>query len=129
VAPYLVTSTVEAILAQRLVRKVCVACARYAAPDERTARDLGIALQDTLAVAQPRGCDECRGTGFRGRTGIYELLVLDDTFRAELRARHDEADLRSLAVKHGMQTLREDGLRLIRAGVTSADEVLRVTRA
>ncbi len=129
VAPYLVASTVEAILAQRLVRRVCAACTRPCVPDEEIAREFGIRLHDIPAVAHPEGCDKCRGTGFRGRTGIYELLLLDEEFRAELRARHDESDLRTLAVKHGMGTLREDGLRLILAGVTTPGEVLRVTRA
>jgi len=129
VAPYLVASTVEGILAQRLVRRVCAACTRSVTPDEEIAREFGIGLHDIPAVAHPQGCDKCRGTGFRGRTGIYEVLVLDEGFRAELRARHDEADLRSIAVKHGMRTLREDGLRLILAGVTTPGEVLRVTRA
>lgn len=104
VAPYLVASTVEAVLAQRLVRKVCTAC-RGKASD----------------------CPECRGTGFRGRTGIYELLIMTETLRDALPRQRGAADLRTLAIAAGMRTLREDGLRLANAGVTTLDEITRVT--
>jgi len=118
VAPYLVASTVEAVLAQRLVRKICPAC-KEAVPDSREAAD---------RVYRGAGCAECRGTGYRERTGIYELLVMTDGIRAELSQQRDSAQLRALAIKAGMRTLAEDGSRLVREGVTTVDEVLRVTR-
>jgi general secretion pathway protein E len=79
-------------------------------------------------VDRGAGCSECRGTGYRGRTGIYELLVMTDEIRAELARRRGAGELRALAVGAGMRTLRDDGLRLVREGVTTPEEVLRVTR-
>jgi len=104
VAPYLVASTVEAVLGQRLVRKICPDC-RGQQPD----------------------CPTCRGTGYRGRTGIYELLVMTDELRDALPEQRGAAELRALAIQAGMRTLRDDGLRLVQAGVTTLEEVTRVT--
>jgi general secretion pathway protein E len=118
VAPYLVASTVEAVLAQRLVRKICQVC-------KTTVADPG---QTEYPAYRGTGCDECRGTGYRERTGIYELLVMTHGIRAELSQQRDAAELRALAIKAGMRTLAEDGLRLVREGITTIDEVLRVTR-
>jgi general secretion pathway protein E len=101
--PYLIASSVVGVLAQRLVRHVCTACGG-------------------------RGCDPCRQTGFRGRTGIHELLVLDDAARALVMARADAGALRRHAASAGMTSLREDGFAKARAGTTSDAEVLRVTR-
>jgi general secretion pathway protein E len=75
------------------------------------------------------GCPACRGTGYRGRTGIYELLVMDDDLRTEVQRRRGSGELRQLAIAAGMRTLQEDGLRLVREGVTTLEEVLRVARA
>ena len=106
VAPYLVASTVEAVLGQRLVRRVCPECRR-----------------------KEPGCPACRGTGYRGRTGIYELLVMTDELRDALPRQRGAGELRALATAAGMRTLREDGLRLVHAGVTTPEEVDRVTGA
>ena len=125
IAPYLVASTVDAILAQRLVRVVCSSC-----KEERPIA--GEVAGDPLLPAtewRGRGCEQCNGTGYRGRTGIYELLVADDALRAELMRRGSARDLRSVAVAAGMQMLYQDGLRQVRAGQTTLEEVLRVTRA
>ena len=125
VAPYLVASTVEAVLAQRLVRTVCSRCKT----------EVPVDWPDPAANGAPRtawrgtGCEECSGTGYRGRTGIYELLQLDDEVRAEVMRRRGVSELRRLAVERGMRTLYEDGLRQVRAGITTLEEVLRVTRA
>jgi general secretion pathway protein E len=125
VAPYLVASTVEAVLAQRLVRVICSACKRETDVDPALARALGL----TGPVWQGAGCDSCRNTGYRGRTGIYELLVMSDELRAEVMQRRGAGDLRRIAVENGMRTLRDDGVRLATLGVTTPEEVLRVTRA
>ena len=113
VAPFLVTSTVEAVLAQRLVRVICEACKVAAQPGP---------------TYRGAGCSECRGTGYRGRTGIYELLVMNDEIRSELPRSRDIAELRGLAERSGVKTLTWDGMRLVREGITTTDEVLRVTR-
>ena len=130
IEPYLVASTVEAVLAQRLVRKVCEACAGRVAIGALELRELGV---DPAAASdgtrRGSGCAECRGTGYRGRVGIYELLVLDDEFRAALAGRRSAADLRTLAERSGMRPLRADGMRLVLDGVTTPEEVLRATRA
>jgi len=128
VAPYLVASTVEAVLAQRLVRRVCDACKRATRPDRATFDACGVPEGELPAVYVGAGCDACRGTGFRGRVGMYELLAVDDAIRAELLLRRGAGELRRLAVERGMRTLRDDGLRLVRAGITTPAEVLRATR-
>jgi general secretion pathway protein E len=124
VAPYLVASTVEAVLAQRLVRVICDHCREPVAvePAMADAFPKGTAPK---TVQRGRGCDHCRGTGYRGRTGIYELLVMNDDLRRALQ--QGAGEIRRLAIAGGMRTLRDDGLRQVVAGVTTLDEVLRVT--
>ena len=127
VAPYLVASTVEAVLAQRLVRTVCAGCKREVPVAPAAALPEGAAPPRT--EWRGAGCDACLGTGYRGRTGIYELLLLDDALRAEVMRQRGSGELRRLAAAGGMRTLLEDGLRQVRAGVTTLEEVLRVARA
>jgi general secretion pathway protein E len=129
IEPYLVASTVEAVLAQRLVRKICTACSVpiELSFEERIA--LGIPEGEELKARRGTGCAECRGTGYRGRTGIYELLVMDDELRGSLDASASARTLNRLACRKGMKLLHEDGVRLIREGVTTAEEVLRVASA
>lgn len=103
VEPFLLSSSLLGVLAQRLVRKYCTAC-------------------------RGQGCDACGGTGYAGRTGVFELLVLDDDIRAQVHGQAPEADIRAAALARGMQLMRDDGERLIRDGITSREEVLRVTR-
>jgi general secretion pathway protein E len=128
VAAYLVASTVEAVLAQRLVRMICPHCrVREPAPADWW-RDFGGAAKESLAyVYHGTGCPECRHTGYRGRTGVYELVRMTDELRAEILHQRGANDLRRVAIEQGMQTLRMDGLRLIREGRTTIEEVLRVT--
>ncbi len=129
VAPYLVASAVEAVLAQRLVRVNCPGCTRLVPLDRRVVGDAAEAeLAGVEAEWRGAGCEQCRGTGYRGRTGVYELLVMDDDLRAEVLRHRGSRELRALAIAKGMRTLREDGLRLVRSGVTTVAEVERVTR-
>ncbi len=114
VAPYLVASTVEAVVAQRLVRRVCDGCGAWVAEPGELSQ-----------VRRGAGCAACWHTGYRGRTGIYELLPLDDEIRAAVIRHESAGEIRRLAVVKGMRTLQEDGLRLARAGITSPEEVLR----
>jgi general secretion pathway protein E len=102
VEPFLIASSVLAVLAQRLVRRVCTTCGG-------------------------QGCPSCRGTGYRGRTAIHELLPFDDAVRALVMARADAATIRRHATAGGMATLRDDGLAKVAAGVTTRAEVLRAT--
>jgi general secretion pathway protein E len=129
VPSYLVASTVEGVIAQRLVRSVCSACARTREPERGVMDAFGADAADVTAVTVGEGCQECRGTGFRGRTGIYELFALDDEIRSEVQAQRGTRHVRALAIERGMVTLRQDGLRLVREGVTTPEEVLRITTA
>jgi general secretion pathway protein E len=128
VAPYLVASTLEAVLAQRLVRRICDACRQAAPMDPVWPEAFGVPEEELSGVQCGAGCQSCRGTGYRGRTGIYELLVMNDHLRREVLQRKDDNELRRNAVLAGMETLREDGLRLVREGTTTPAEVLRITR-
>lgn len=128
VPSYLVASTVEAVLAQRLVRTVCHHCAEHGPPDPEVVGALGLSPSLIPTVRTGTGCPECRGTGYLGRTGIYELLVVDESIRHGLARDPGVSTLRSLAAESGLSTLREDGLRLVRQDVTTATEVLRATR-
>ena len=127
VPSYLVASTVEGVLAQRLVRRVCPACAQAVPVDAGVMAAFGPDGADVRTTQVGEGCDECRGTGFRGRTGIYELFQMDDDLRSEVQAERGTRHIRKLALERGMASLRADGLRLVREGVTTPDEVLRIT--
>ena len=113
VEPFLLSSSLLGVLAQRLVRKLCPHCKR----------------QDAAAGRyQPVGCPECGNTGYKGRTGVYELMVADDDVRSLIHARASEAQVREAAGKSGLRSMREDGERLVQQGITSLEEVFRVTR-
>ena len=125
VADYLVASTVEGILAQRLVRRVCASCAAPEPPPIEVAREMEAAGFAAERVLRGSGCAACRDTGYRGRTGIYELVVMTPPLRAALLRRPDADSLRRLALAEGMRPLRADGWRQVAAGVTSVEEVVR----
>jgi general secretion pathway protein E len=129
VAPYLVASTVDAVLAQRLVRVICRNCKVSLRVEPSLLRGLDRSAEGLSEAWRGAGCEDCRGTGYRGRTGVYELLVMDDELRSELLNRRGSGELRQIAIRKGMRTLQGDGIRLVRAGVTTLEEVLRVTRA
>ncbi len=128
---YLITSSVNGVLAQRLVRTLCESCK---APEELDAADLeqtglrALVDSDTCTVYKAVGCDACMQTGYAGRTGIHELFVLDDDMHRVIMEGADATELHATAREQGMRTLYEDGLRKVVQGVTSLDEVLRVTR-
>ena len=126
IEPYLLASTLNGVLAQRLVRKLCPECRTPHEPDTGEKSIFGRSVPDR--IYRSVGCGACNFTGYKGRTGIYELFVADDTSRHMVHDGAAEAELRAHAVRAGMLRLREDGLRWVREGVTSLDEVLRVTR-
>jgi general secretion pathway protein E len=129
IEPYLVASTVEAVLAQRLVRCICENCRHPVPLTSEQYAVLQVTRAQLPAAFAGEGCANCRGTGYRGRTGIYELLVMDEELRTALHQDASAGRLARMAVDKGMRLLREDGLRQIRAGVTTAEEVLRVANA
>jgi general secretion pathway protein E len=131
IEPYLVSSTIIGVEAQRLIRLLCPHCKEPYRPSPESLSKAGLdpAKLEGAQIFRPRGCAECFHTGYRGRTGIYELLVVDESFQ-EAVARNPEANaVRQAAIKTGMKTLLEDGLHKIRQGKTSLEEVLRVTSA
>jgi len=129
IEPFLVASSVEGIVAQRLVRRLCPACKRPAEIDEDFLRREGFPMEELAGstICEPVGCDECRSNGFKGRTGIYEILVVDDYIRPLIISRASSSDIKREALKHGLHTLRDDGWKKVLAGVTTVEEVLRVT--
>ena len=128
VAPYLVASTVEGVLAQRLVRKVCEVCRKEAPVQAGEAEVINANGYHAERLWRGAGCPECRGTGYRGRHGIYELLIVNDDVRTELQRGGGASALRAVMAGR-MRTIRQDGIRLVTEGVTTLDEVLRVTMA
>jgi type II secretion system protein E len=129
IEPYLVASTVEAVLAQRLVRRICRGCRRPAELTSEQKSGLGPGAADLRQVWVGDGCPDCRGTGYRGRTGVYELLVMDDELRSAVQEDASAGRLESLAIARGMRLLRDDAMRLVVEGTTTAEEVLRVASA
>jgi general secretion pathway protein E len=112
VEPFLLSSSLLGVLAQRLVRKLCEYCKR----------------EDEHHRWHPVGCEHCVNSGYKGRTGVYELLVVDETIQGLIHGRAAEQELIKAAVANGMRSMREDGERLVAEGVTSLEEVVRVTR-
>jgi len=127
---YLVSSTVAAVMAQRLVRSLCPACRKPAHVPEALESVVAAQQRNGLPVAlfEAAGCPSCRGTGYRGRTVIAELMVLDEKLRRAVLSRGDASQVRAVAISSGMETLYENGVRRAFAGVTSYDEVLRVAQ-
>jgi general secretion pathway protein E len=123
VEPFLLSSSLLGALAQRLVRKLCPACKR---PEPIAGDDPSASVAPVRW--HPVGCAECRGTGYKGRTGVYELMVADDAVRSLIHQRAPESEIWQAARARGMRSMREDGERLVREGITSAEEVMRVTR-
>jgi general secretion pathway protein E len=116
--PYLLASSMIGVLAQRLVRRICPQC---------SARGLSDAIAADERARITKGCENCRGTGFRGRVGIFELLLVDDAVRKQITARGTASEIKAAAVSAGMLTLRDDGMAKVQRGVTTVAEVLRVT--
>jgi len=129
VKPFLIASAVRAVLAQRLVRKLCPLCK---APAILTDKEMRALTLDSSRVTEatifgPVGCDKCRGNGYRGRMGIFELFLIDDEVRQMINTGLTTTQLRRRARELGMRTLREDGIRKVLAGLTSGGEVVHVT--
>jgi len=128
IEPYLVASSLEMVLAQRLVRLICTHCRQeYSAPDRAALEaELGQELPERLYHGT--GCRHCQGTGYHGRMGVFELMPVSEPIRGMILERTSVGDIRKEAMRHGMRSLREDGWRLVRAGRTTVEEVLRATK-
>jgi general secretion pathway protein E len=132
VEPYLVSSSLIAIMAQRLVRRVCPDCRQPATPTDHELSELGLGSLEESRDAKfyvGKGCERCFQTGYRGRTGIYELMLIHEDVQDLIYQRAPAGSIKKLALQAGMQTLRMDGARKALAGITTVAEVLRVTQA
>jgi len=126
--PYLIASVLEGVLAQRLVRRICQACRAPETPSAADIEALGVEAPPGVTLYRGLGCDECRNTGYRGRTAIYELFTITEDVRSLILRRASSREIRRLAVEAGMTTLRMDGWSRACEGVTTVEEVLRVTQ-
>ncbi len=130
IEPFLVTSSVIAIIAQRLVRVLCPHCKEVYVPDNESLNNLGLdkSVLKNNVFYRKKGCNLCMQTGFHGRTAIFEIMTVDDEIRKLVLKTSDANQINELAVKHGMITLQQDGIQKVLAGITTTEEVLRVTR-
>ena len=133
VEPYLVSSSVECIIAQRLLRTLCTHCKQMSAPTPTFQKEIAALAQilgnkGPVQVGYPKGCTRCKDTGYHGRTAIHEILVVDDDLRSLIVQRVPANIIRDKAIAKGMRTLRQEGWRKALLGETSIDEVLRVTQ-
>jgi general secretion pathway protein E/type IV pilus assembly protein PilB len=129
VKPFLVASSTRALMAQRLVRKVCKKCSEPYQPTEGEMRALNLGADNMkdAHLVKGRGCSDCTNTGCRGRMGIFEIFVIDDEARKLIYDKAPASALRARAREMGMRTLREDGIRKVLAGLTTPEEVIRAT--
>jgi type IV pilus assembly protein PilB len=129
VEPFLISSTLEAVLGQRLLRSICLHCRTTYQPSEALLAELGIARHDIgdKQFYYGKGCDACNNTGYKGRKGIYELMKITDPIRELINERVSTVTLKQKSIELGMVTLRQDGLRSIFAGDTTIEEVLKYT--
>jgi len=125
---YLVAATLEGVLAQRLVRRVCSACRETYEPPPESVTAVAGRVMGHMLLSRGAGCPACRGTGFRGRVGIFELLSISDDIRDAIARRASRAELRTLAIESGLVPLRADGWHRVESGLTTVEEVLRVVQ-
>lgn len=129
VESYLISSSLLAIQAQRLVRRVCTSCGTEQKLSKDEAKVLNIKITEISHINRGKGCERCAGTGYRGRVGLYELLTITDSIRHLINSGADANEIREQAIKEGMSTLRIDALDKLQQGLTTPEEVVRVTRA
>jgi len=129
VEPFLIAATLEAVVAQRLVRRICTDCRQSYQPSEEVLQELGedaVRVRgSTLSFGQ--GCERCHHTGYRGRTGLFEILLVDDEIRRAISNRASAQEIRAAAIAAGMRSLRESGIQALLSGTTTLEEVLRET--
>ena len=130
IEPFLITSSVVVILAQRLVRTVCKTCKTTYLPDEESLKNIGLTpeMVGEQGIYRGEGCSTCLKTGYKGRTGIFEMMILDDALKNLILKTSDANAIKRLAVEQGMITLRQDGARKVLEGITTIEEVVRVTQ-
>lgn len=128
IEPYLAASSVIAVLAQRLVRIACKDCKEKYQPSKEELEDIGLNGNESWEIFKAKGCPKCMHTGYKGRIGIFEFMVIDEDIRNLITAKAPANEIRKKALESGMITLKEDGIAKIRQGLTTVEEVLRATR-
>jgi type IV pilus assembly protein PilB len=129
VEPYLVSSALDCVVAQRLARQLCEKCKEAYKPEELELEEAGYHQDDWSDIEvlyRAVGCGVCGKTGFRGRLGLYEVMTMTEDLQRHTVARSSSEDIRRTAIEQGMLTLRDDGLEKVRAGLTTIEEVFRV---
>lgn len=129
VEPYLLSSSVVGVLAQRLVRRICLSCRRKRTPSAAELRSIGLTEHDVESVYEGSGCSSCLGSGYRGRHGVYELMTVNNDIRKQIVKSPDSVILRQIALEAKMRGLRYHGAMLVKEGITTIAEVMRVTRS
>jgi len=127
VEDYLLTSTLNAVIAQRLVRVLCNECKTQADLPEKIANEMSVNVSNA-SMCIPNGCEACNNTGYNGRVSIIEMLLINDDIRKLILDHADASTLAAAAMKQGMKTMYQDGLQKVIQGVTSLEEILRVTQ-
>jgi type IV pilus assembly protein PilB len=127
IEPFLVASAIDCVVAQRLARTLCTHCKRRTIIPAEVLRDHGFHAQFDIEAYEPVGCVRCGGMGYRGRTGLFEVMVLSEEIRSLALQRAPAEQIAGVALREGMRRLREDGLEKVKAGLTSMAEVARVT--
>jgi len=129
VEPFLVASSLEAVVAQRLIRRLCPFCKRPSTPDMTFLKSIGFPTDrlESSPILEAVGCEKCRMTGFKGRTGLYEVLQVTEDIEPLILQRSSSHAIKQKAITQGMQTLRDDGWMKVLEGVTTIEEVLRVS--
>jgi len=128
IEPYLISSSVIAVIAQRLVRLICEKCREEYSPGEEVLAEIGLQGRNVNTLFRGRGCQHCLETGYRGRTGIYEVVVINEEIRELVLKRADANSIRKKAFEKGVESLRSDGAEKVLKGLTTVDEILRVTQ-
>jgi len=126
--PFLVSSSIDCVLAQRLARKLCPHCKEQYKPSRSILKELGFSLErgEKIVFYRPKGCRRCFNTGYKGRIGIYEVMLMSEEIGWLCAERRSADEIKKVAIKEGMRTLREDGLAKVKQGITSVEEIMRV---
>src|SRR6185295_6456683 len=129
IPPFLITATVEGILAQRLVRRICTQCREVTVPNSEMLADLELTSADLVGkhIYRGKGCDACNNTGYKGRVGLFELMIMNDDLRDMVMRNASRDELREAARGYGMISLRDAGMEATYSGLTTVDEVIRET--
>jgi general secretion pathway protein E len=130
IEPYLISSSLVGVFAQRLVRTICPVCKEGYEPLDKELQSVGLKRENLINghLFRGKGCSSCYDTGYKGRRGIYELMTLTNTLKKQIVKSPDAVELRRLAIEEGMMTLIDHGAELARQGVTTITEILRATR-